>query len=111
MTTHFLLDNSVAMAWCFDDKNNSYARDALFSFENAKALVPVVWPLEFGNAMLVAERNKRLNTNDVAQFQENVRKLPITVIKETPARVFKEIFNWRAITVSAPMTLTVKEHR
>ena len=58
MADRFVLDNSVAMAWCFDDESDSYSREVLYSLQNAEAFVPAIWPLEFGNALLVAERNK-----------------------------------------------------
>lgn len=91
MAERFVLDNSVAMAWCFDDESDSYAREVLYSLRNAEALVPAIWPLEFGNALLVAERNRRLNKHDVATLLVNILKLPITVLQETPDRVLKEI--------------------
>ncbi len=56
MSTRFVIDNSVAMSWCFADEGNSYAEAVLESLEAGEALVPAIWPLEVGNVLLVAER-------------------------------------------------------
>lgn len=60
MPARFVVDNSVVMAWCFGDEGNSYAEAVLESLDSAEAFVPVIWPLEVGNVLLVAERKKRL---------------------------------------------------
>ena len=51
------------MAWCFEDEISVYAESVLDSLENTTAIVPSIWPLEVGNALLVAERKKRLNSD------------------------------------------------
>jgi len=56
----FVIDNSVVMAWCFEDKAGGYADAVLQSLEGAEAVVPAIWPLEVGNVLLVAERKRRM---------------------------------------------------
>ena len=56
----FVVDNSVVMAWCFEDEVSDYADAALESLEDGEAVVPAIWPLELGNVLLVAERKRRL---------------------------------------------------
>jgi len=50
----FVLDTSVAMAWCFEDETNPYADAVLDSLIDNAALAPSIWPLEVGNVLLVA---------------------------------------------------------
>ena len=61
MTTHFVIDNSVVMSWCFIDETNKYADAILHRLTKATAYVPSIWPLEVVNVLLVAERKKRLS--------------------------------------------------
>ena len=58
MDKRFVVDNSVVMAWCFEDEISPYAELILDSLENTTAIVPLIWPLEVGNVLLVAERKK-----------------------------------------------------
>lgn len=92
-STRFVIDNSVVMAWCFEDEANAYADSVLESLESAEAVVPAIWPLEIGNVLLVAERRRRLGKADVARFLELISDLPITVEQETPARMLTDILS------------------
>ena len=91
MFARFVVDNSVVMAWCFEDEGNRYPEDVLESLANGEALVPAIWPLEAGNVLLVAERKKRLSQAAVVRFLALVRGLPITVELESPERMLQEI--------------------
>ncbi len=88
----FVVDNSVIMAWCFEDEGSEYADAVLARLEDGEAVVPAIWPLEVGNVLLVAERKRRLGKADVARFLEIVRDLPITIDPESPERMFGEVF-------------------
>jgi len=90
-TPQFVLDNSVVMAWCFEDEEKGYAEAVLDSLEAGEAMVPAIWPLELGNALLVAERKKRLGKADVIRFLTLVSALAIMVEQESPERMLKEI--------------------
>lgn len=91
MSTRFVVDNSVVMAWCFEDEGDGYADAVLDSLDTCEAFVPAIWPLEVGNVLLVAQRKDRLSEASVVRFLELVGGLPITVEQETPARMLKEI--------------------
>ena len=56
-----VLDASVTLAWAFEDEGNAYTDLVMESLAAVKAFVPNLWPLEVGNALLVAERRGRLN--------------------------------------------------
>lgn len=91
MSTSFVVDNSVVMAWCFDEEGDNYAEAVLESLETGEALVPAIWPLEVGNVLLVAEKKKRLSPASVVRFLALLGGLPITVEQEAPERMLKEI--------------------
>jgi predicted nucleic acid-binding protein len=91
MSVRFVVDNSVVMAWCFQDEGNSYAEAVLESLETGEAFVPAIWPLEVGNVLLVAERKNRLSQASVVRFLALLGGLPITVEQESPERMLKEI--------------------
>ena len=91
MSALFVIDNSIVMAWCFNDDKDDRAYAVLESFEHSEALVPAVWPLEVGNALIVAERRLRLSRATSACFLELLGALPIRVEQESPERMFKEV--------------------
>ncbi|MBI4831840.1 MAG: type II toxin-antitoxin system VapC family toxin [Candidatus Lindowbacteria bacterium] len=91
MAARFVVDTTVAMAWCFEDEGNAYADAVLETLETCEAVVPSIWPLEVGNVLLVAERKKRVGEADVVRFLALLSSLPITVEQETPERMLKEI--------------------
>ena len=64
MAERFVVDTSIAMAWCFKDENDEQADTILNMLQNSPAIVPSIWPLEVTNVLLVAERNKRLKRKD-----------------------------------------------
>jgi predicted nucleic acid-binding protein len=84
MSTRFVVDNSVVMAWCFEDEPAGYAEAVLETLETCEAVVPAIWPLEVGNVLLAAERKKRLSEADVFRFLALLSDLPITVEQEFP---------------------------
>lgn len=75
----FVLDNSMAMAWCFGDEATPFAYRILDQLASDHALAPAVWPLEVANAVLTGERRGRLQPADAARFLGLVRSLPIEV--------------------------------
>ncbi|MGC8493839.1 MAG: type II toxin-antitoxin system VapC family toxin [Syntrophobacteraceae bacterium] len=92
-SSRFVIDNSVVMSWCFEDERNSYAETVLESLETAEAIVPAIWPLEVGNVLLVAEREKLLSRASAIHFLGLLGGLPIRVEQEPPDRMLKEILS------------------
>jgi len=91
MSENFVIDNSVVMAWCFEDETSQYADAILDRLEVSKAVVPSNWPLEIGNVLLIAERKKRLSQADSIRFIALLSELPIMIEQEPPERMLKEI--------------------
>jgi len=79
----FVIDNSVALAWCFEDEHTEPVMNLLDRVAQRGAFAPSLWPLEALNGLLMAERRKRLDArrrNTLAGF---LRALPITLDMET----------------------------
>lgn len=89
----FVLDCSVAMAWCFEDERNSYADEVLESLADWEALVPPVWSLEIVNVLLIAERKKRLKEAETAHFLDLLTSLPIVEDNQTMLRIEKSLLS------------------
>jgi len=81
----FVVDNSVVMAWAFEDENDPYADDVLGTLGSATAVVPVLWPFEVANVLWVAERRGRIRRAESARFLALLQNLPIRVAQPTAA--------------------------
>jgi len=86
-----VLDASVALAWAFEDETTRYTEAVLETLSQGKAMVPPIWPMEIGNALVVAERRGRLKEADTVRFLALLRQLPIVVECESVERVFSDV--------------------
>lgn len=60
----FVVDASVALAWCFEDEVSSFADGLLERLRQGdQIVVPAHWPVEILNGLLVASRRKRIKAN------------------------------------------------
>ena len=57
----FVIDNSVALAWCFEDEHTQPIMDLLDRVAETGAVAPSLCSLEALNGLLMAERGMRLN--------------------------------------------------
>jgi len=87
----FVLDASVALAWCFETETDHFTDAVLDSLADSTAVVPAVWPLEIGNALVVAERRGYLDQAASVRFLNLLRQLSLEVEQESPQRMFGEI--------------------
>ncbi len=85
-----MLDASVALSWCFEGEESTYPYTVLDRLETGQALVPGIWALEVGNALIVAERRGRLTKADSIRFVALLGQLPI-ISRDLPERMFGEI--------------------
>jgi predicted nucleic acid-binding protein len=81
----FVLDCSVAMAWCFPDEAGPYSESVLEALAGSGAVVPSIWPLEVANVLLSAERRGRITLAQTRRFVELLQALPITVDEIRPS--------------------------
>jgi predicted nucleic acid-binding protein len=89
----FVLDNSVMMAWFFEDEDAPYADRVLELLNGDTAVVPAIWPLEIANAIMTAERRRRLLPTDVLRLVELANGLPITVESMPLRRALGSVLN------------------
>lgn len=84
----FVLDNSVALTWCFEDERTPATTALLEQVGEAGALAPMLWPLEALNGLLVAERRGRLDAHRRRLLVGFLSALPIRLDDETASRVW-----------------------
>ena len=75
----FVLDASIAIAWCFEDEADPAVDGLLDSLKAQGAVVPALWPLEVTNVLLQAERRGRITMVTVDGRRAAFEALPITV--------------------------------
>lgn len=89
--TGFVLDASVAIAWCFDDESTPAAWALLDSLRAAPGHVPAVWALEIGNILLGAERRRRITQARAVEFLGILGELDIRADADLPGRAFRDV--------------------
>ncbi len=75
-----VIDGSVAVCWFLEDENSEAARSGRAEIPGAEAVnVPSHWMLEVVNALLAAERRKRITSSAVNHAVGILRQMPIRV--------------------------------
>jgi predicted nucleic acid-binding protein len=87
----FVLDGSVALAWCFSDEADPYADAVARRIPNAEPVVPAIWHLEVANALLVGERRGRCDQSDTTSWTAYLASLPISVDEGGGTRAFTDV--------------------
>lgn len=87
----FVLDASVALAWCFPDESSHYAVSILHRFKEETAIVPSIWPLEMANVLVVGMRRNRLNDEQFVLVRQLLQELPIEIDPTLIGRTFDEV--------------------
>ena len=101
-TDRLVLDNSIAIAWCFADEKDAYADGIAARFPGLEAWVPSLWPLEVANALLMGERRGRSTQADTTTWTAFLSSMPISVDDETNTRAWSDTLNLaRAQNLSA----------
>lgn len=89
----FVLDCSVTMAWFFKDEVNPYASSVRKALNQARAVVPGLWPLEVANILALAERRGRSSEAEAGKWLGYLQMLPIHVDDETAARAWSDVLH------------------
>ena len=89
--TSFVLDASVAIAWCFDDESTPQAWALLDRLRATPAHVPALWALEIGNILLGAEKRRRISKARTIEFLGILGELDIRVDPDLPGRAFRDV--------------------
>ena len=86
----FVLDNSVALAWCFEDEQTPAVLELLDRVSDSGASAPMLWPLEALNGLFAAERRRRLDAAKRATLAAFLRELPIRLDTETAGQAWED---------------------
>ena len=93
VSNRLVIDASMTVAWCFEDKKTSYTEGAFGKMvEGAEAVVPSLWPFEIVNALLQAERRKRITAAQATTFLEQVGNFNIVIDSAPRSRIFDWVF-------------------
>lgn len=87
----FVLDCSLALAWLFLDEDNDSTDALREDLVTGHAVVPALWPIEVGNALLAATRRGRLSEEDWLRIRDNLAELPIEIDTDSCARVLDRV--------------------
>jgi predicted nucleic acid-binding protein len=77
-----VLDASVALAWSFKDEVSPYATFIVRSAKSARAVAPIIWPLEVNNALISAVRRKRIDELVANRIRDTLDRLPVDIDSE-----------------------------
>ena len=79
-----VIDGSVAVSWFLKHEQSDYAQQVREKIPGAEVVcVPAHWMLEVTNALLVAERRKRIEAASVNHAVGILRQMPIRTDSET----------------------------
>ncbi len=91
MNPSFVVDSSVAMAWCFLDEATAVTKDLLNTMSHESAMVPSWWYLELTNVLVQAEKKGRINADKTAEFIELVHSFYLEVDNQAAEIAFDEL--------------------
>jgi uncharacterized protein (TIGR03382 family) len=90
----FVVDASVAIAWCFEDEATDVSERALALLQNgAEVVVPALWPLGVANALLVAQRRRRIPSSNVIALLDRLASFPISLDPTDTTRAFGQVLS------------------
>jgi predicted nucleic acid-binding protein len=75
----FVLDNSVALAWCFADERTPAVMALLDRAIQREAVAPSLWPLEAMNTLFVAQRKRRITEAQRKILIYDLSTLPVEI--------------------------------
>lgn len=77
-----VLDCSATLPWFLEDERTAFTDSLLFAAKRAEYWVPGIWCLEFPNALLVAERKRRIERERRIEALEQIPRLQIRIDSE-----------------------------
>lgn len=76
----FVLDASVAVAWCFPEETTAGLESLLEQLATTStAIVPAIWPFEVASALLIGEKRKRTTAAQVTLMLQRIARLPVAI--------------------------------
>ena len=91
--SRFVLDNTVTMAWCFNDEATPFTETLLSRLSSLtdRAIVPALWLYEVVNVTGLAVRKGRITEDKARAFLDSLADLPIEIEDATRARLFASV--------------------
>jgi predicted nucleic acid-binding protein len=87
-----VLDASATVSWCFEDEASVESEAFLDLLKTtAIAVVPSIWRVEVANALLMAERRKRIAAETTVAFLDVLLKLNVIADSENDDAVWRLI--------------------
>ncbi|HVA37209.1 MAG TPA: type II toxin-antitoxin system VapC family toxin [Candidatus Dormibacteraeota bacterium] len=74
-----VVDASAAVAWSLRDEASSLSEVLLDALETGEGFVPPIWPLEVANALLMAERRRRIAPGGARRLLAELSTLTIEI--------------------------------
>ena len=87
----FVLDNSVALAWCFEDEQTPAIMALLDRVADEGAVAPQLWPIEALNGLLTAQRRGRITAATRERLGGFLHDLPIVLDDEMTSRIWIDV--------------------
>jgi predicted nucleic acid-binding protein len=72
-----------------DETDRQYSLNVLTELAQKRASVPVLWFYEVGNALLMANRRKRIDAGQIDGFLSRLKNLPIDPALQTPSEILE----------------------
>lgn len=72
-----VIDCSAAVPWFLDGEASAWSESLLDALPHYSLHVPALWHLEFANALLTAQRRKRINARDAKGLLARASRLPL----------------------------------
>ncbi len=91
MRASFIVDCSIAMAWCFEDEATERTDAILARLSTESFLVPEHWFLEVANVLAMAEKRKRISQAKVDEFLSLLSVFDIEVDTGLSKRAFAQL--------------------
>lgn len=95
-----VFDCSVTLAWFLKDERTAFTDTAFELLETAECWVPFLWRLEFPNALLFAERKRRVGREQRLEILDNAAQLSLRADHVLPdIRSLSALADRRSLTV------------
>jgi predicted nucleic acid-binding protein len=87
-----VLDASVFLSWLFPDEENEWSKALVRGLrEENRIVVPAHWPVEISNGLLVGCRRKRIKSEQIPEFLDQLAKLPVEIESAMPLADAKRV--------------------
>jgi predicted nucleic acid-binding protein len=92
LTTGFVADSSVGVAWAVASQSSEVTRGLLDEvYSDRRWVIPVLWMFEVANSLLVLVRRQRISPEEYARARHDLAQLRPLVDEEGPRLALSEI--------------------